>query len=143
MGQQALAQAEVWKCGRDQLEFRISCSSKIVPDSDRRIGTQRVGHVPSTSHGSRHRSGAGCQHSARSAKKRGDWHHSLPRPLHELETLAHVPKCGDQAIADPAVHKRMTGKCFIVVDLACSRKRRIIWVCLDMCSTQSLDPSMT
>ena len=66
--QRALAPAKDRKSGRDHLEFRLPCRSKMVQDCNRRFGTHRFDHVPNTSQWSWHRSGAGIQHSARSAK---------------------------------------------------------------------------
>ena len=51
MGQQPLAQEKMCR-------FQWPCRSKIVPESNRSFGTQRVDLAPSTSQGSRHRSGA-------------------------------------------------------------------------------------
>ena len=68
MGQKALAPAEVWKCGRADLVFRLPCSSKIVQDGNQRFGTQRHDPVPNTSQWSQHRSGPGFQNFAKSAK---------------------------------------------------------------------------
>ena len=59
-GRQALALAEVWKSGGDQLEFRLPCRGKVGPDSRRRFGTRRVDHVPSAGEAS----SIGCGFSA-------------------------------------------------------------------------------
>ena len=88
MGQHALAPAKVWKSGGNRLEFRSPCRSKVVPDSNRRFATQRVDLVPNTLQESQHRSGAGFQHSVRSAKNEVNGTTLLPRALHQLKTLA-------------------------------------------------------
>ena len=116
VGQQALAPAKVWKSGRDRLEVRLPCRSKIVQDSNQRFGTQRLAHVPNTPQWSQHRSGTRFQHSARSATTRSVAPLTPSRTPKQIgNTRAACRGVVDQASADPAVRKRMTGKSMIDV----------------------------
>ena len=66
LGQQTLARAQGGESGGENLECRQPPAvARLV---NRRFETRRFDHVPNTSQWSRHRSGAGFQHSARRAK---------------------------------------------------------------------------
>ena len=110
MGQRALVQAKVWRSGRGQLELRSPRRSKLVPDSNRRFG------VPSTSQRSQHRSCAGFQNFARSAKTRSLAPLSpSPTPKQVGNTRATCRGVIDKTIPSPAVRNRMTGNYFMDV----------------------------
>ena len=102
--------AKVWKSGGLHLIFRLPCRGKNDQVDDRRFETQRLDqapHVTMEPTSIQYRSSALCE------KSRYDVGHT---------TLSFVRSetkwcCGvvDQAFADPAVYKRMTGKFLIDV----------------------------
>ena len=78
-------------------------------------------------------------------QKRGLWRHSLPRPFHKLKTLAGrvevflTKRFQVQRFTNACESRSLTCS----VDLDSCQKRRNIWVCVALCSTRSLVPSMT
>ena len=49
MRQHAFDPATLWKSGGEHLDCRSPCGNKLVQDSNRRFGTQRLNNVPNTS----------------------------------------------------------------------------------------------
>ena len=98
VGQHALAIADVWTIDGNHLA-----------DSNRRHATQRVDRPAR-----RRRVGIARVQvfsTLEEVQKRGQWHHSLPRPLpNQLDTRVTCRRIVDKAIASPAAHERMTGK---------------------------------
>ena len=111
MNQQALAPAKMWKSGRSRLNFVYFGLTKGDLVHNRRFGTQRSDQVPNASQWNQHRSSTGSRQSARIPKTKSVTPFSLvSAPKQSGNTGATCRGVVDQAMADPAVHKRMIGK---------------------------------
>ena len=93
------------------MKCRHCGSKKCDPVDIRRFWTQRLDQVPDTSQWNQHRSSTGSRHPARSPSTTSMTPLSpLCAPKRSGNTRTACRGVVDQAIADPAVHKRMTGK---------------------------------
>ena len=116
MGQQALAWAHVWKSGRNHLKFRTPCRRKSDLVDNLRFGTQLLDQVQKTSQWNHHGSCTVSRHSAGSPTTTSVTPLSLlPAPKQKGNTRATCRGVVNQAIADPAVCKLMSGKYMLEV----------------------------
>ena len=130
---------EIWKrkSGISITLPQQNCSRRqpTLWDSAARPGSKHVTMEPTSIE---HRFSALCKESRYNV---GDATPSFARSDKSGNTRATCRGVVDQAFADPAVQKRMTGKWMfdVSVDLTSCQKPQIIWVCVDVCSTQGLD----